>query len=594
MLGKALALGYLLMLGLGWVMIVWLALSIRSDDPIRGWVRSLVEDHARLAAIPFLLLLVIIAVFAVFERPFRFNAAEVEFLHAGPFSRRQAVTYKIGAEFSGLVLLTLVAAPLGGAIFPFLACFTGILLTLAFIHLFQLVVSSLGATLGLAGARVRIRLAWALAVITAAGALIWSSLGHLVGDAVALNRLTTQSMAWRIALSPLVGFFKVITARHVWPDLVQWAPLCLIIDGVLLATVYALDARLALREDEADLRALDADTQAPAAAPVRWSFPLSSLGHGAGTLAWRQAMNVIRGPRQIGFALFMHCVLLCAAYAIIRSGKDLLFLSTLDGRIEVNAAGIKICGVLAIMLTMAIASGLSFDFRVDIGRMDVLKALPMAPLAVVVGQLFVPVVIASILQWVLLVVISLALRRVPSELCVAAAFAPPASIVLMAIENLPSFWFPLRQTPGSKPEPFELFGHLLLHPFVRMLGYALAAGTTLLVSALAYLMFGTAAVAIIAAWLALAASGAGLVAFLSHTFDQLDVAQDRTAGSSDPRSSSRGIRGTRPPGINSRAQRRPPESSHLHLSSFSSSHWASAALVQARNRLAVARAPTAR
>jgi hypothetical protein len=112
----------------------------------------------------------------------------------------------------------------------------------------------------------------------------------------------------------------------------------------------------------------------------------------------------------------------------------------------------------------------------------------------------------------------------------ATAFVPPISIVLMAIENLPSFWFPLRHTPGSKPEPFELFGHVLLHPVVRMVGYAVTAGTTLLVAALAFYLFGKGvAAAIIAAWLTLAATGAGLVALLAHTFDRFDVTQDTAA-----------------------------------------------------------------
>ncbi len=530
MVGKALILCYLLTLGLGWVLGVWFALATPRNDPIRVWLRSSVEEYGRLAPIPLLVFLVLAAVLAAFERPFRFNPAEADFLQAGPFSRRQLLTYKIGAAFSGLVVLALLAAPLGTAVFPFLSCFTGILLTLGLVYLFQLVVSSLGTTLGLRGSKGPLRVALSLAILSTTYALVWFSFGAMWDDPVALYRHATQSWGWRLALTPLGWFFEVIMAKRVWPDLVQWASLCLVIDGVLLATVYALDARLELREDEADQSAVEAAPATPVAARVRWSFPLSSLGGGAGPLAWRQAMNVIRRPFQIGFALFMHGILLFTFYMIIRYGNGLLFLPTLDGHLEVNPAGIWICAVLALLLPMVIASGLSFDFRGDMGRMDVLKALPMAPLAVVAGQLFVPVVIASVMQWVLMVVIALALRRVPLGLWVATAFVPPVSIVLMAIENLPSFWFPVRKTPGSKPEPFEMLGHVLLHPVVRMVGYAVAAGTTVLVAAFAFFVFGKGvAAAIIAAWLTLAASGAGLVALLAHTFDRFDVTQDASA-----------------------------------------------------------------
>jgi hypothetical protein len=529
LVGKALILCYFLMIGLAWVLGVWFALTTRQNDPVRVWLRSTVEEYGRLAPIPLLLFLVFAAVLAAFERPFRFNPAEVDFLQAGPFSRRQLLTYKIGADFSGLVILALLAAPLGAAVFPFLSCFSGILLILVFIYLFQLVVSSFGMTLGLRGSKGRLRLAVSLTILSTTVALVWFSFGRMRDDPVALYRHVTRSWGWRLALTPLGWFFEVVMAKRVWPHLIQWASLCLVIDGIMLATVYALDARLERREDEADQGVVEAARAAPVAAKLRWSLPLSSLG-GTGPLAWRQAMNVVRSPYQIGFALFMYGFLLFASYTIVRSSSGLLFLPTLDGHLEVNPAGIWVCGLLAILLPMVIAGGLSFDFRGDMGRMDVLKALPLAPMTLVAGQLFVPVLIASAMQWVLMVVIALALRSVPIGLWVATAFVPPVSMVLMAIENLPSFWFPLRHTPGSKPEPFELFGHVLLHPVVRMVGYAAATGTTLLVATLAFFLFGQGvAAAFIAAWLTLAAIGTGLVALLAHTFDRFDVTQDTSA-----------------------------------------------------------------
>jgi hypothetical protein len=384
--------------------------------------------------------------------------------------------------------------------------------------------------LGLRGSNGRLRLAVSLAILFMTLALVWSSFGSIGVDPVALYRRATHSLVWRLALTPLGWFFEVIMAKRVWPDLVQWASLCLVIDGVLLAMVYALDACLELRTDEPDQRAIEAAPATPVAARARWSFPLSSLGGGAGPLAWRQAMNLIRSPHQIGFALFMHGVLLFLSYAILRSGNGLIFLPTLDGHLEGNPAGIGICGSLAMLLSMITATCLSFDFRADMGRMDVLKALPIAPMALVAGQLFVPVLIASAMEWVLMAVIALALRSVPLGLCVAAAFVPPVSIVLMAIENLPSFWFPLRQTAGSKPEPFEVLGHALLHPLVRLVGYGVATGSTLLVTALAFFLCGgVVAAAIIAAWLTLAATGACLVFLLAHAFDRFDVTQDTSA-----------------------------------------------------------------
>jgi hypothetical protein len=104
------------------------------------------------------------------------------------------------------------------------------------------------------------------------------------------------------------------------------------------------------------------------------------------------------------------------------------------------------------------------------------------------------------------------------------------SVVLMAIENLPTLWFPLRNEPGVKPEPFELLGHVLLHPFLRMAGYSVAAATTLAVTAAAYFLSGERVfAAVIAAWLTLAAGGAVLLALLARTFDEFDVTRDARA-----------------------------------------------------------------
>jgi hypothetical protein len=530
--GKVVILGYFLMIAAGWAMGVAFALLRPSDDPIRKLLRSLVVDYGRLAPIPLLLLLVLVGVFAVFERPFRFHPAEVELLQAGPFRRRQVLAYKMGADFSGLFLLALLGAPLGAAVSPFLSSFVGLLLVLALVYLFQLVVSSLGTALGLRGTRGMLRGLVPLGLFFAACALVWFSFGRLRHDPAALYRQAVGSPLWRLVLAPLRPFFEVMMAPRAWPDLVQWALPCLAIDGALLAAVYALDAHLERREDEADQGTIAADSVLPVATPERWSLPLSSFGGGAATLAWRQVLNVVRGPGQLGFALFMHGMLLWAFYMLIthKNSHGILFLPTLDGHLELNPAGAPVLGMLALILPMVIASGLSFDFRGDVGRMDVLKALPMAPLSVVAGQLFVPVVIASVMQWVLMAVIAAALRRVPSGLWAAAAFAPPVSVVLMAIENLPSFWFPLRQTPGAKPEPFELFGHVLLHPLVRMVGYAAAVTTMTLVAVLAFFVFAQSLVAaVVAAWLTLAAGGAALVALLARTFDRFDVTQDVTA-----------------------------------------------------------------
>ncbi len=342
-------------------------------------------------------------------------------------------------------------------------------------------------------------------------------------------RQVARSPVTMAATSPLRCFVEVVLANRLWPDFFVWSSLCLLINGALFVTVHALDARLQKRADEDDTRAAAAVEEAgrPVAERVPRTLTLFARCRGLGPIAWRQSMTVLRKPEQIGVTMLMFGILIFLLFVLALGSTAILFLPTIDGHREINPAGARVCATFAIVLSMLIASGLSFDFRSDMGQIDVLKALPIEPIAVAAGQLLVPVVVATTMQWLALAVIAIALKSIPLALWVAAAFAPPVSVVLMAIENLPTFWFPLRQTPGAKPEPFEVLGRVLVHPVLRLAGYCAAVVVTFLVSAIAYFVFGQrVSAALIAAWLTLTAGGSVLVVLLAHLFDRFDVTRD--------------------------------------------------------------------
>jgi hypothetical protein len=182
----------------------------------------------------------------------------------------------------------------------------------------------------------------------------------------------------------------------------------------------------------------------------------------------------------------MYGLLIILLFALTRDGGELLFLQKIAGRSEINTAGASVCGISAVVLSMLIASGLAFDFRADMGQIDVLTGLPIEPIVLTAGQLVVPVAIAAVLQWLALVVIAIRLKSAPGAIWIAAAFVLPISVNVTAIENLPTFWFPMRQLPGSKPETLELLGHVFVCPLVRMLIYTAAVVATFVMSAGAF------------------------------------------------------------------------------------------------------------
>ncbi len=301
-------------------------------------------------------------------------------------------------------------------------------------------------------------------------------------------------------------------------------------NGLLFVTIHVVDARLAERADNANAVAPVSKAERPARDREPWALPLWSRCRGSGPIAWRQGMNLVRDPGRVAFAAYLYAFLIFFIVMAIRVSPELIFLPTFDGHLEINWVGARICGVIAIMLPMLIASAISFDFRSDMGHIGVLKSLPIKPIALVAGQLFVPVAIAAIMQWLTMAAIAIVLRSVPPALCLAAAFVPAVSVILMAIENLLVLWFPMRQQPGAAPEPFELIGRVLLHPFVRMAAYSAVVVAALMISAVSYFLLGQSIfAALAAAWLALAAGGLALVVLLAETFDQFDVTRVASA-----------------------------------------------------------------
>jgi hypothetical protein len=479
---------------------------------------------AAMAVLPFLLFLALTGLLAAFEEPFKLSATEVDLLVAGPFHRRQLVNYKIGHALYGRVVLSLLIAPSAAAVSGLVPAFVGYLLIFSFLHLFALVAGLLGAMLGLHAVLGLRRWAITMAILCGVPAVLWLCFGNRLVSPIEVYRQVDGSVRGWDATLPLRWFFEVILAKQVWPDLVWWSALCLLENGVLFVTVHLLDAWLANRpEKDAGVASLgEAERPAPDHEP--WALPLWSRCRGLGAIVWRQSMNVVRKPELIAFSAFLYGILIFFLVMLTGRGRELLFLPTLDGHLEINPVGAWVCGVLAIVLPMLIAAAISFDFRSDMEQIDVLKSLPIKPIVLTAGQLFVPVAVAAGMQWLAIAIIAISLGSLSAALWLAAAFVLPVSVILMATENLLIFWFPVRHGPGSTPQPFELIGRVLLHPLVRSVAYGAVVVATLTMSAGAYFLFGqSASAALAAAWLTLTVSGLSLVVLLADVFDRFDV-----------------------------------------------------------------------
>ena len=105
--------------------------------------------------------------------------------------------------------------------------------------------------------------------------------------------------------------------------------------------------------------------------------------------------------------------------------------------------------VLSFWSFFLLPAALKFDFRRDLNRIPMLKALPLRSVTIVVAQLVVPVAMTTAYQFVTLL-LAMIINPFPAGLLlVALAVLVPFNVIVYALENLVFLWFPYRLSEES-------------------------------------------------------------------------------------------------------------------------------------------------
>jgi hypothetical protein len=460
------------------------------------------------------------------ERAISFSPAEVNLLFPAPFSRRQLLAFKISAS-TGLCLLSalFMTVFLGQHAASFLAGYVGLVLALELMQLFAMAVALVTANLGAVAMSWRRRAVLALVVVVLAGALWEVGLKEALqlDRQVLLARLESATAA-RVLLAPFRWIMLAFTAERIWPDLVKWAALGLLTDMALVVFVLALDAQyleLSAAASERVYARLERMRRGGAAGLVgsrrtgkaRACLPMFPAWGGAGPLAWRQATTASRDVARL-----ISVVLMFGAFsvpAIFASGMQ-----KSNPELALTFEGI----VLA--MTLMITPAVPFDFRADLDRMAELKALPVRPAWLVVGQVFTPVCLITCLQAIALGAIAAVVGGSAARFWAIASFAVPVNALLFELDNLIFLWFPTRLGPTT-PGDIQNIGRVVLLMFAKVILLGVAGGLAALVALLVYLVSGSSWTATFCtAWLVLAATAVALVPLVALAFTQFDVARD--------------------------------------------------------------------
>ncbi len=384
--------------------------------------------------------------------PFEWTPAEREMLGAAPLRRSEMVMYRLAAVgMAAVAKATCFCLVMLSDLRVWWAGLIGVLLALLLVDLLRMAIEifaygiSRGAFLRFRAAVLIVAGACAVSAAVssyctprvAADSSLPESLGFVLHFLDSLMQLRTTWVG-TVAELPFRVYGRLIVAPAFSPALVGYlvAAVAMVV-GATRAIVW-LDGHFLRRRLSAEqarfphlLAASTSErrTSCGADRPVRVPYRL----WGVGSLAWRQMLGARHYRTTLAVSLVVPAILSCVT--LLRHQTDL----TLVAELVAN---------LVFYSFLLLPTALKFDFRRDIDRLAVIKALPISPMAVTLGQLAVPVSITTLMQAAVLVVAMAVSQFHPGLLAMALIVLLPVNVLIFALENLIFLLYPYR--PGEE------------------------------------------------------------------------------------------------------------------------------------------------
>ena len=167
----------------------------------------------------------------------------------------------------------------------------------------------------------------------------------------------------------------------------------------------------------------------PAGTSVLIRLPRVPWCAGVGPLAWRQVIGAPRHSTGLFLALAGPGLLACLPMVLHQNA----------------IVGIaEVLGVLALYTFVLLPAAFKFDFRRDFERFATLKTLPIRPVAMAIGQIATPTVLASVFQSAVLLV-SVLIQPVDTDVLVASfLLLLLLNVFVFAADNLIYLLYPYR------------------------------------------------------------------------------------------------------------------------------------------------------
>ena len=427
--------------------------------------------------------------------PLTFSQAEVQLLFPAPITRRQLVELKLfQAQLAILLSTTIWVILLGrtGAGILESGVSLWILFTTMYLHrVGASLVRASTAGHGISGAR---RNGWALLIFGAAlAAVLWSVVAALpalraaadggdlfgaLGDLLRTRAITVVLFPFRLILAPILAS-SADWLRAILPALLL----------LLLHIPWVLRTDAAFEEAAAEAAAKRAErleatrsrqghVRAPRKSGARSWLPLAQHGRPANAIVWKNIMAMARTVSPSTAAVIIGGVALVLA----------IMLSVAPDLHDSTSVAAILLLLFAGFLVIAGPLWIRNDLRLDMLRLELLRAYPLAGSSIVRAELVASAVVLTLLQLVLVVAayavlwrgggpIELTFSERTAILVVIILAAPAINAANLLVQNAAALLFPAWVRLGlSRPGGVEAMGQAIVTTFGSMLvlGFLLA------------------------------------------------------------------------------------------------------------------------
>jgi len=485
------------------------------------------DSFGEFVSVGMLLYVLLSVVTSLGERAIYFSPSDVDMLFPAPFSRRQILLYKILGSVAGAIFVALViSASMIMHVRSWPAAAVGFFLAYLMMNSLTVCAQLIAQTVGeraFTRARKLLLGGVIVAIAVAVGQAASRGLDGSLGETLLRVRHTAAA---EVLLAPFAVFAKIITAERLIPDALGWAALgTILIVGVYAVAIW-LDANYletAVRvSQQVQQRKRRMMSEGAFAAHSKHAIQSSRLRQppwlgGMGPVIWRQLVQSSRGGRG-GIVLVAIIMLAVGAPIVIGASQN----KELPKILPHFVIGI------AAYATFLYSSQAPFGFRGDYGRMDLLKSLPIRPVAMAGGQMLVATMILTLLDWLVFAAAAACAPIAAAELLVAGLFALHFNWIMFGTESFLFLLYPSPLVAGGS-EGFLKMGRVMLFMIAKAFVLGACAVEAAVPAAIVYFLTKSMPAACLVAWLALLLPAVGILLLMAWAYRRFDASEDASA-----------------------------------------------------------------